>query len=90
MYDRIATAYTLSNWPLLVSTGVQNFGGFVGYGLAVRQLLTRGTSPAPLWVHTFFLVHDSTWAIRCLLAAPQYDYHVSNISHTQNCHFDVL
>lgn len=74
-YDRIAAVYTLDNYPLLISTAISAALGFWSYALAFRQLLKKGTTCVSFWVHTAFLAHDSSLAIRSLLAAPEHDYH---------------
>lgn len=60
---------------LLASAAVTNFLGFLGYGLSVHSMATKGKDLLPFWVHVFYLAHDSSCAVHCLMAAAERDWH---------------
>ncbi|KAI8934261.1 hypothetical protein NX059_009004 [Plenodomus lindquistii] len=49
--------------------------GFIQYFLALYSTYKDGKGPFPLWMHLFYLAHDSTWSYVFALEAPNYDYH---------------
>jgi hypothetical protein len=49
--------------------------GFIQYFLALYSIYRDGKSPFPLWMHIFYLAHDSTWSYVFAREAPNYDYH---------------
>lgn len=75
-YERIAAVYTLDNYPLLISSLISAILGFIPYFLGLKQLITKGTTCVPFWVHTAFLAHDVSLGLRSVLAGVRdHDHH---------------
>lgn len=75
MWARLIEVYALDNYPLLLSSAVTFFLGFWQYTLSFKQIVTKDVSPLPYWIHSFYLAHDSSFAVRCLIAASQNNWH---------------
>ncbi len=73
-YDQLIDAFTLDNWPLLVSAAVTFLLGYLEYMYSFALIRREKRAPFPVWMHTFYLAHDSSWAIIMLLAASRYDW----------------
>jgi len=74
MFEHLISVYTLSNYPLLLSSLVTFAFGYWEYIYSFRLVLAENKAPYPLWMHTFYFAHDSTWCIRLFLAASQNDF----------------
>jgi hypothetical protein len=74
-YLRITQVVNLSNYQVLAAAGISFAVGYTQYIYNALLLHHEKTSPFPLWMHTFYLAHDATWAIKFYLAAPAYDWH---------------
>lgn len=75
MYEQLVSVYTFDNVPLLVASVITFGFGFWEYIYSFRVTLREKSSPFPLWMHTFYFAHDSSWAILLLSAAPKYNNH---------------
>jgi hypothetical protein len=75
MFAQLASVFSLDNTTLLVVAAVTFGFGFWEYIYSFRLTKREGRSPFPVWMHTFYFAHDSTWAIVFLLAAPRYGWH---------------
>ncbi|KAF5006094.1 hypothetical protein FDECE_7512 [Fusarium decemcellulare] len=74
-YQRLTEEFTFSNTPLLVASGISFAVGYMQYVYAIRLSLREGKGPMPLWMHSFYLAHDSTWSYVLGSVAPRYDNH---------------
>jgi hypothetical protein len=73
-YDRMIEIFTFDNIPLLVSAGIAFGFGFWQYIYSFRLVRREGKAPFPIWMHTFYFAHDSSWAFMMFLAAARYDW----------------
>lgn len=74
MYEELIAAFDLQNTALLVAA-VLTFGfGFAEYIYSFRLIRREHRAPFPIWMHTFYLAHDSTWAVLLFIAASKYDW----------------
>lgn len=67
-------AFQLQNRTFLLSFAITNLWGFIGYGIVFYNVVARHKSILPFWMHAFYLAHDSSIAVRALLAAPDHNY----------------
>lgn len=74
MYEELIAAFRLDNTPLLIAAAVTFAFGFWEYIYSFRLVIREGRAPFPIWMHTFYLAHDSSWAIILLAAASRYDW----------------
>lgn len=73
-YQQLVDIYTFDNISLLVAS-VLTFGfGFWEYIYSFRLTIREGSAPFPIWMHTFYFAHDTTWAFLLLCEAPKYDW----------------
>lgn len=75
MYEEVISAFTFSNVPLLVVAGLAFALAYWQYIYSFRLVRREHKDPYPIWMHTFFLAHDSSWAVILLFAAPRYHWH---------------
>ncbi|TPX17873.1 uncharacterized protein E0L32_002974 [Thyridium curvatum] len=61
-YDRITQEFTWDNSPLLVAAGAAFLIGYLQYYYAIKLMLTDGKGPMPVWMHIFYLAHDSSFS----------------------------
>lgn len=62
-FDQLANAYTFDNVPLLIISAITFGFGFWEYIYSFRLMYREQKSPFPIWMHTLYLAHDSTFAI---------------------------
>ncbi|MGN8244937.1 hypothetical protein ACTHAM_002049 [Cellulomonas soli] len=73
-YQPLMDAFTLDNTPLLISAGITFLIGYLEYMYSFALIRREGRAPYPVWMHTFYLAHDSSWAVIMLLAASRNDW----------------
>lgn len=73
-YDQLISAFTLDNTPLLISAAITFLIGYLEYMYSFALIRREKKAPYPVWMHTFYLAHDSSWAVIMLLAASRYDW----------------
>lgn len=74
-FAQLMQAYTFDNAALLIAS-VTTFGfGFWEYIYSFRLVKREGSAPFPIWMHTFYFAHDSTFGILFLIAASQNNWH---------------
>lgn len=73
-YEPLIAAFTFDNPPLLVAAGITFGFGFWEYIYSFRLTSREGRSPFPVWMHTFYFAHDSSWAVILMLAAARHDW----------------
>ncbi len=75
MWETLMHAYTLDNYPLLASSALTFLLGYFEYMYSFALVLREKKAPYPIWMHTFYFAHDSTWSFRLFLAPKQNNYH---------------
>ncbi|KAL4802542.1 hypothetical protein BDV18DRAFT_163943 [Aspergillus unguis] len=50
--------------PALLGLGMSSTVGLLQYIYSVFLVRREGRGPFPLWMHTFYLAHDTTWAYK--------------------------
>lgn len=73
-YQPLIEAYTFSNISLLVASVITFGFGFWEYIYSFRLTHREGKGPFPIWMHTFYFAHDSSWAVILFLAARQREW----------------
>jgi len=73
-YDDLVSAFTLDNTPLLISAAITFLIGYLEYMYSFALIRREKRAPYPVWMHTFYFAHDSTWAVIMLLAASRNDW----------------
>lgn len=68
-YGDLMSAFTLDNWPLLLSAAVTFIFGYLEYMYSFALIRREKMAPYPVWMHTFYFAHDSSWAVIMLFAA---------------------
>ena len=61
-YDQLVHAYTFNNVGLRAISAITFAFGFWEYIYSFRIALREKKSPFPLWMHTFYVAHDSSFA----------------------------
>lgn len=74
-WDLLLGAFHTDNRNLLLSAAATNLWGYLGYGIALHNVVTRKKDIIPFWMHAFYLAHDSSLSVRALLAAPSHEWH---------------
>lgn len=76
-YDALIEAYSLDspNIGLLVASVITFGFGFWEYIYSFRLTHREGVGPFPIWMHTFYFAHDSSWAVILFLAASRHHWH---------------
>ncbi|WEV58207.1 hypothetical protein [Ligilactobacillus acidipiscis] len=74
MFEQLVQNFTFNNIPLLTSAVITFAFGFWEYIYSFRLTFREGKSPFPIWMHTFYFAHDSTWAIIFAITAPKYNW----------------
>jgi hypothetical protein len=69
------SVFTLDNPALLVAAAITFGFGFWEYIYSFRLVSRESKAPFPIWMHTFYFAHDSTWAVIFLTTAPRYGWH---------------
>lgn len=75
MIVQLTTMFNLHNGALLVTAAITFAFGFWEYIYSFRLTFRENKSPFPIWMHTFYFAHDSSWAIILFLMAPRYHWH---------------
>lgn len=75
LFARLAEEFNFDNVPLLAAAGAAYTIGYLQYYYAIRLSLREGRGPYPLWMHLFYLAHDSSWSVLLHRAAARYDGH---------------
>lgn len=73
-FDELMSAFTLDNWPLLISAAVTFIFGYIEYMYSFALIRREKRAPFPIWMHTFYFAHDSSWAVIMLFAASRNDW----------------
>lgn len=73
-YEAMAAAFRPDNTPLLIIGSITFAIGFLQYIYSVRLLVREKLSPFPVWMHTFYVAHDSTWAFLFYVASGNYHH----------------
>ncbi|KAF8853473.1 hypothetical protein BDZ45DRAFT_729437, partial [Acephala macrosclerotiorum] len=75
-FETLISAYSLTppNYPLLLSSFITFAFGYIEYVYSFLLVIHEHKAPYPLWMHTFYFAHDSTWCIRLFLAASEHDW----------------
>lgn len=68
-YAPLTEAYRLDNVPLLIASAITFGFGFWEYIYSFRLVRREGKAPFPIWMHTFYFAHDSSWAVILFVAA---------------------
>src|SRR3546814_13568376 len=74
MYDQLIAAFRLDNTPLLAISTLTFLFGYLEYVYSFALTFREKRAPYPVWMHTFYLAHDSTWALLMLKAAAAHDW----------------
>ncbi|KAH8846192.1 hypothetical protein MCOR27_001019 [Pyricularia oryzae] len=74
-YDRLIAAFAADNGTLQRSSLTHSTIGMVQYFYYIYLTHADGIGPLPLWMHLFYLAHDTIWAYIMFQEAPRYDYH---------------
>ena len=72
--DQLIAAYTFDNVGLLVASAVTFGIGFWEYIYSFRLVRREGSAPFPIWMHTFYLAHDSSFAVVLFLLASRHSW----------------
>ncbi len=73
-YETMMAAFSSGNNLLTVVGGITYFIGFLQYVYSVRLLVREKLTPFPVWMHTFYIAHDSTWAFLFFCASFHYGW----------------
>lgn len=74
-YSQLIHSYTFSNTNLLIISIITFAFGFWEYIYSFRIALRQKRSPFPIWMHTFYIAHDSTFAVLFLIAASKFHWY---------------
>jgi hypothetical protein len=74
-YNQLISVYTFNNIGLIIASAITFGIGFWEYIYSFRLILREGSAPFPIWMHTFYFAHDSTWAVVLFIAASKYHWH---------------
>src|SRR3546814_15666499 len=75
MYDQLIAAFRLDNTPLLAISALTFLFGYLEYVYSFALTFREKRAPYPVWMHTFYLAHDSTWPLLMLKADAAHDWH---------------
>jgi hypothetical protein len=73
-YDQLIHAYTFGHVALLIASAITFGFGFWEYIYSFRLVRRERSAPFPLWMHTFYFAHDSSWAFMLFLAAARHHW----------------
>jgi len=68
-FIQLMQTYTFDNVSLLVASAITFGFGFWEYIYSFRLVKREGSAPFPIWMHTFYFAHDSSFAVLFLIAA---------------------
>ncbi|HTZ69019.1 MAG TPA: hypothetical protein VMB71_00060, partial [Acetobacteraceae bacterium] len=74
MYDQLIAAFRLDNVPLLAIAALTFLFGYLEYVYSFALILREKKAPYPIWMHTFYLAHDSSWAVILFGAAASHHW----------------
>jgi hypothetical protein len=74
-YAQLMSAFRLDNTPLLIVAGITFLFGYLEYVYSFALMRREHRAPYPVWMHTFYLAHDSSWAVIMLVAASRHDWY---------------
>jgi hypothetical protein len=74
MYEQLIAKFTFDNIPLLAVAALTFLLGYLEYVYSFALVLREKKAPYPVWMHTFYLAHDSSWAIILFGAAASYHW----------------
>jgi hypothetical protein len=60
--DLVLGRLTFPHSPALFGLAMSSTVGLLQYIYSVLLVRREGRGPFPLWMHTFYLAHDTTWA----------------------------
>ncbi|GKU08826.1 unnamed protein product [Fusarium langsethiae] len=75
-YSALTERFTPDNTPLLAALGASSICGYLQYVYAIKLMHRDSRGPMPLWMHLFYLAHDSTFSYTTSIAAGRYDNHL--------------
>ncbi|MEV6348039.1 hypothetical protein [Actinoplanes sp. NPDC051851] len=73
-YDELMRVFTLDNTPLLVVSAITFLFGYLEYVYSFALMWKEHRAPYPVWMHTFYLAHDSSWAAIMLWTAAHHGW----------------
>ncbi|MVU80694.1 hypothetical protein GPX89_26010 [Nocardia sp. ET3-3] len=73
-YEQLIDVYTFGNVSLLVASAITFGFGFWEYIYSFRLVRREGMAPFPVWMHTFYFAHDSSWAFMLFVAAARHNW----------------
>lgn len=73
-FDQLISVFTLQNTPLLVVAAITFVFGYLEYVYSFWLMHREHRAPYPVWMHTFYLAHDSSWAVIMLVAASRHGW----------------
>ncbi len=75
MYDQLMAAFRLDNTALLIAAALAFAFGYIEYIYSFALVLHEKKAPFPIWMHTFYLAHDASWAVILFWAAATHGWH---------------
>ena len=73
-YDSLQNAFTFDNIPLIIAAIVAFIFGYLEYVWSFKLIRRENKAPYPVWMHTFYWAHDSSWAVIMFLAGMRTGY----------------
>jgi hypothetical protein len=74
MYEQLIAAFRLDNVPLLAVSALTFLLGYLEYVYSFALTFREKKAPYPVWMHTFYFAHDSSWALILFKAAAAHDW----------------
>lgn len=74
-FEQLLAVIDADSQPFRTATGITATLGFIQYFYCMYITHRDGLGPFPLWMHLFFLAHDTTWSYILYQAGPTYDNH---------------
>jgi hypothetical protein len=74
MYSQLIAAFRLDNTPLLAVAALTFLFGYLEYVYSFALTFRERKAPYPIWMHTFYLAHDSSWAVIMFGAAASHQW----------------
>jgi hypothetical protein len=74
-YHQLMDTFTLGNASLLVAAAITFLFGYVEYMYSFALMRRERRAPFPIWMHTFYLAHDSSWALILFIAAARHGWY---------------
>lgn len=73
-FVQLMDVYTFDNISLLIASAITFGFGFWEYIYSFRLVTREKSAPFPIWMHTFYFAHDSTFGVLFLMAASLYNW----------------